>query len=98
MTDIIVTIPKELSHKKCGLAKVGRDNVDKIPYWLLRTKPSKFNKGDWLWFVKDGYIVGKKQVTDIEVTEEGIKLILGKYESIDPVPHKPFRGFRYYDR
>ena len=97
MTDIIITVPKELSHKSCGLAKVGRDNIDQVPYWLLRVRPTKLNIGDWVWFVKDGYIIGKKQVESIEVTKEGTKLILGRYESVEPIPYKSFRGFRYYE-
>jgi hypothetical protein len=103
--DVIVTIPKrrlaevaaEEEQVKKWLAE-GENGV--VYWWALARPPRKLEDGDRCYFVWDGAIRAWHEVLYVEEDYDGrAKLILDPViHSIEPVPMKGFRGFRYTER
>ena len=93
MADIIVTVPKD---------QVEHFLEDKMPapeaWWYLGRKPAYLQIEDSIGFVFKGAIRYAGTVTSIEPTKEGRwEIHFQDCGGIDPIPHEPFRGFRYFD-
>jgi len=89
MDIIIYTTSETLEHKK------GADGYEEY-YWHLSNPPIKFKVGDRIFFAINKQIVGSFECNDFNpVDEETLCWNKNTWKDIEPIPCKPFQGFKY---
>ena len=95
--DIVVCIPKskaaEIADEEQDVARREADGETDINYyWALGRLPKSEPKR--IYFLWDAAVRSYHEVTGID-REAGRIYMATKETHIDPIPMKPFRGFRY---
>jgi len=89
MDIIIYTTPDTLEHKK------GADGFEEY-YWYLSKPPKFFKIGDKVYFATKGFIRGYFVCNDFSrYGDETVCWNKNTWKEIEPIPCKPFRGFKY---
>lgn len=101
MNDIIIyTTPGILEHKK----RNGRADHRKFCYWKFHNFPKKIPdnwSGTKIYFATKGFIRGYFVLFDMSLMNRDTDELTWHSESwkdIEPIPIKPFRGFKYYKK
>ena len=96
MDIIIYTTPPVLEHKQGK--KKGEEDFEEF-YWQMH-KRCDVDVGDKIYFATKGFIRGYFTITDIEGGEDcdewNINWFANSWKDIEPMPQKPFQGFKYF--
>jgi len=86
---ILYTTLETLEHKKGG------DGYEQY-YWYLSKPPKNFKVGEKIFFAVKKQIVGSFICNEFNPNhEETVCWNKDSWEDIEPVPCKPFQGFKY---
>ena len=89
MDIIIYTKPEILKHKQ------GEDGYEEY-YWHLPNPPKNFKEGERIFFAVNKQIVGSFKCNSFNsYSEETICWNKNTWKDIEPIPCKPFQGFKY---
>lgn len=96
---IIYTTGDKLLHKQGKLPDDDDYAESGYYYWSLKRHPKKLDESDTrIYFAVKGYIRGYFEISDVGLNDCDIEFDSDSWKDIEPIPCKPFQGFKYADK